>query len=183
MPFDLKTKNKGTEIEEHEELSLSYSEKTYYDAYFQQWNAPEHEPYTVGKRFYFFSTIILAAIVVYALISNSPIMAITFILIGVVGYVFLQKEPKLINFKISSQGVTTDQEIYEFENLKSFWIFYEPPYEKMLSLESKNKMMPHINIPLGNEDPVKIRQILIDFIPEVKQEHNIVDIAERLLHR
>ncbi|MFH0969261.1 MAG: hypothetical protein V1804_02020 [Patescibacteria group bacterium] len=183
MPFDLKTKNEENELEEYEEFSMSYSEKTYYDAYFCQWSALEHEPYSVGKRFYFFGTIILAAVIAYALIYNSPIMAITFILIGVVGYLFLQKEPRIVNFKINSKGIMAEREIYEFENLKSFWIFYDPPYEKILSLESKNRLMPHIHIPLDNEDPVKIRQILIDFIPEVKQEHNLVDIAERFLHR
>jgi hypothetical protein len=29
---------------------------------------------------------------------------------------------------------------------------------------------------------VEIRQLLIDFIPEEKQERNLVDIAEKFLH-
>ena len=186
MPFDLKPKNnhqQEEEIQETEEYSVSYKEEIYYDGAFLRWSAPEHEEYTVGKRFYTFSTIFLVLLVTYALYSNSPIMAITFILIGIVGYLHLQKEPRIINFSLTIEGVVANQEIYEFENLKSFWIFYDPPQEKILSLRSRSTFTPFIHIPIGNEDPVKIRRILIDYIPEIKQNHNIVDAPERFLHK
>lgn len=184
MPLDLKTKVNYREIdnEEVEKYSIRYKEEVFYDGAFHKWSAPEHEPYTVGKRFYTFSTIFLALLITYALYSNSPIMAITFILIGIVGYLYLQKEPQTVNFSITTEGIVANKEIYEFDNLKSFWIFYNPPQEKLLSLRSKNTFVPYIHIPIGNEDPVKIRQIIIDFIPEIKQDHNIVDTAERFLH-
>ena len=177
--LDLKIKNQET----READLIEYDEGEYHDTYFYGWTALEHDPYTVGKKFYLFSTIFLAAIVIYALVSNSPIMAIVFILIGIVGYAFLKKEPQTINFSINADGIIAGNEIYEFEDLKSFWIFYDPPHEKILSLQSKGKFTPHIHIPIGNENPVKIREILIDFIPEEKQEHTLVDAAERFLHR
>jgi hypothetical protein len=185
MPFDLKIKNNKHEndAEEVEEYSVNYKEEVFYDGAFHRWSAPEHEEYTVGKKFYTYATIFLALLIAYAIYSNSPIMAITFILVGVVGYLYLQKKPRVVNFSITVEGIIAENEIYEFDNLKSFWIFYDPPQEKLLSLRSKSIFTPYIHIPIGDEDPVKIRQILIDFIPEVKQNHNIVDIAERFLHR
>ena len=186
MSFDLKTKNSENEeieIEETTELSLSYSREEYYDTYFLKWNAPEHEPYTVGKRFYFFATIFLSILVIYALVTDSPIMAITFILIGMVGYLYLKKEPRMITFSITQKGIIAENQFYEFDSIESFWIFYDPPYEKMLSLRSKHTFTPYIHIPIGNEKPAKIREILIDFIPEKKQEHTIVDAVEKILQR
>lgn len=183
MPMILKQKNNSKEeIEEYQEFSVSYSEEKKYDGTLFRWSAPEHEPYTVGKRFYLFSTLFLTGLIIYALVSDSPIMAITFILIGIVGYIFLQKEPKVLDFSINYKGIIAGNEIYEFENLKSFWIFYDPPYEKILSLRSKGSFAPYIHIPVNNADPVRIREILINFIPEVKQEHNLVDTVERFLH-
>jgi len=82
------------------------------------------------KRFYFYSTILLALLIVYALVTNSPIMAITFILIGIIGYLQLKKEPQIINYTITHKGIIAENQIYEFENLESFWIFYDPPYDK-----------------------------------------------------
>lgn len=184
MPIDLKTKNNRypKEIERYEEFEVEYSEETNYEEVIHQWKAFEHEPYSVGRKFYIFSTIFLGALITYAIFSNSPIMAITFILIGIVGYLFLQKEPRVIDFKITCDGIIAENEIYEFDTLKSFWIFYNPPYEKILSLRSKSAFVPYIHIPIGDEDPVLIRSIIIDFIPEIKQEHGIADSAERLLH-
>ncbi|MFA5777130.1 MAG: hypothetical protein WC906_01710 [Parcubacteria group bacterium] len=186
MPLDLKTKNKENkeeEVEEIRELSLSYSREEHYDTYFHKWIAPEHDPYTVGKKFYLFSAIFLAVLIIYSLVTNNPIVAITFILIGIVGYIYLKKEPQILAFHITHKGISTGNELYEFDNIKSFWIFYDPPYEKMLSLRSKSAFTPYIHIPIGNENPVKIREILIDFIPEEKQEHTFIDAAESMLHR
>lgn len=185
MPLDLKTKNNNQEeYSQYEEFSYSYEHSEYYDdgnETFIEWSALEHEPYNIGRKFLIFSMIFLSAIVIYGLISNSPIMAITFILIGIVGYIFLQKEPKIINFAISSSGIIAGNEIYEFDNLKSFWIFYEP-HNRALSLRSKSAFTPYIHIPIADEDPVKIREIIIDFIPEEKQQHTLVDVAEKFLH-
>lgn len=179
--------NKRNNPERYNKLSASfkesYEEEAEYDTALYRWSAPEHDLYTVGKRFYFFSAIFLAGIVIYALITNSPIMAITFILIGVVGYLFLQKEPKTIDFAITHNGILAGNEIYEFDSLKSFWIFYDPPQEEKLSIKSKSTFTPFIHFPLGNENPVEIRSILIKFIPEEKQDHTLADAAERFLYR
>lgn len=74
-----------------------------------------------------------------------------------------------------------NREIYEFNNMHSFWIFYEPPHIKLLSLHMKGKFVPYIHMPIHEEDPVKIREILLDFIPEVQHEMTLVDTLERLL--
>jgi hypothetical protein len=146
------------------------------------WQAPEFEYYEKSARFYLISTIILAAIVIYAVITNSIIMAITFILIGIVGYIYLQREPQVLNFVIIPDGIAVGREIYEFDDMQSFWIFYDPPHEKILSLHMKGKFVPYVHIPIHNENPVSIRHILLDYVPEIKQDHTIVDAVERMLH-
>jgi hypothetical protein len=108
-------------------------------------------------------------------------MAITFILIGVVGYIYMNKEPRTLNFIITEDGVVAGREIYEFDNLESFWIFYSPEDIKVISLRTKSHMVPHVHIPIHNEDPVKIREILLERIPEEKQEQGLVETLERLL--
>ena len=121
------------------------------------------------------------AIIIYAVYTNSPIMAITFILIGMVGYIFLNKEPQIIDFAITPRGIVAGREIYEFENIESFWIFYEPNHLKIVSLHMKHKFLPYIHIPVHEEDPVEIRALLMECIPEIKQEHDIVDAFERII--
>jgi hypothetical protein len=146
------------------------------------WQGPEYEHYPKEKRWYLIASLILAVIVIYALINNSPIMAITFILIGIVGYIQLEKSPRLLDFKITHDGVMVGKELYDFDNIKSFWIFYEPPHTKILSLRVDALLTPYIHIPVHQIDPVKLREILMEFVPEKKQQPTLIDTIERVLH-
>lgn len=146
------------------------------------WQAPEFEVYEKSRLWYSATTLVLLAIVAYALWNNSPIMAITFILVGVVGYLHLQKDPEVLDFVINHSGVQAGRELYEFDNIESFWIFYDPPHTKTLSLHTKASFMPFVHIPLENEDPVIVREFLMKFIEEEKQEAGFVDALERFLH-
>lgn len=146
------------------------------------WQGPEYEVYPKDKKWYLIATLILAAIIAYAIITNSPIMAITFILIGIVGYIHLQKSPRVLDFKISRDGVSAGNEIYEFDQIKSFWIFYEPPHTRILSLHTRGSLVPYVHIPIHQEDPSKIRKALLKSIPEKKQSFTVIDTLERLLH-
>lgn len=146
-----------------------------------RWRAPEYEKYEKGRRWYLYAALALLAIIGYAIYTNSPIMAITFILIGVVGYIFINREPRVIDFAVTRDGVLAGRELYDFDNIKSFWIFYEPHDIKVVSLHTKSLMMPYAHIPIHEEDPVRIRGILLQYIPEVKQEPSLVDTFERLL--
>lgn len=146
------------------------------------WKGPEFEVYPKDHRWYLIATLILTAIIAYAVITDSPLMAITFILIGIVGYIHTQKEPRALDFKVAHDGIMVGKEIFEYGNVRSFWIFYEPPHTKILSLHTEGKLIPFVHIPIHQEDPVKIREELLKFLPEIEQEHSFVDTLERLLH-
>lgn len=146
------------------------------------WQGPEYEHYPKEKIWYTVATLILAGIVMYALFTDSPIMAITFVLVGVVSYVQLEKLPRVLDFKVTSDGVMVGNEVYRYNSIKSFWIFYEPPHTKILSLHTDALLTPYVHIPVHQIDPVKLREELLKFIPEVKQEPTMIDTLERLLH-
>ncbi|EKD58466.1 MAG: hypothetical protein ACD_56C00117G0001 [uncultured bacterium] len=146
------------------------------------WRAPEFEVYEKSARWYLIGAIFISAIILYALFTNSPIMAVTFILLGIVGFIYLQKDPRVVNFAVTSKGVLADNQLYDYENIYSFWIFYEEPNIKVISLHTKASMLPYVHIPLHEEDPVHIREILMTHIPEIKQDPSLIDALERVLH-
>jgi len=168
---------------EREEENESENEREVINpsAILYKWRAPEHEIVEKDKRWYLWIGLILAGIVTYAIFTDSLVMAITFILIGMVGYIIINKEPRVITFYITDDGVIADKEIYEFENIKSFWIFYESEGLKSVSLHLKSKIMPYVHIPLGEEDPTVVREILLEYIEEIKQKPSAVDNFERFL--
>jgi hypothetical protein len=46
----------------------------------------------------------------------------------------------------------------------------------------KDSFFPFVHVPIHEENPTEIRSILIEYIPEQKQEPTLVDAFERLIH-
>lgn len=168
---------RGESSEMARDHSVSYSSKNI----LAHWRAPEYEVFERDKKWYLVVTLVLLGIVGWAIYSNSPVMAITFILIGIVGYFHINREPSIMDFMITPDGVAAGREIYEFDDLKSFWIFYEPEGLRVISLHNKEGFTPYVHIPIHEENPAHIRQILLEFIPEEKREPGLMEIMERLL--
>ncbi len=146
------------------------------------WVAPEHIHVRPNPKAIIIAAVFLFTVIAYALFTNSPLMAITFILIGVVGYLFLTKDPQEVEFIITREGIVVGRNLYAFEDIHSFWIFDEDPLKDVLSIHSYGVLAPFIHLPLGNLDHQTIREILLSFIPEEKQEPRLVDILEKMLH-
>jgi hypothetical protein len=146
-----------------------------------KWEGPEFEVYEKSKRWYIIAIVFILGMVAYALYTNGPIMAITFILIGIVGYIYSQKQPRLVTFAITSKGVFADKELYLYDNIFSFWIFYEPTHSRVVSLHTKASMLPFVHIPFDDENPVELREMLLKNIPEIKQDPSLIDTLERVL--
>lgn len=145
------------------------------------WKAQEFEVYEKSFWWYLVAAVLDIAIIAYALISNNPIMAITFILVGIVGYIYLEKDPRIIHFAITPDGIIAGNELYSYENIHSFWIFYDPPHTKTLSLHTKGSMLPFVHIPIDDQNPVQMHELLSEYIPEIKQEQGLMDTFERVL--
>jgi hypothetical protein len=201
MPFDLrKTTNeqadkklqdffsedrfkdaKEAEQEQQSDFMESESERNIGEI-FHSWEAPEFEAYEKSRNWYIAAGLFIFIMVAYAIFTNGPIMAVTFILIGIVGFIYSQKDPRTVTFSITSKGVLADKQFYLYENIFSFWIFYEPTHTKVISLHTKASVLPFVHIPIENEDPVKLRELLMQNIPEIKQDQSLINTIERVLH-
>jgi len=145
------------------------------------WRAPEYIKYPTNINTLIIFAIADFIIILFAIFTRNILMAVLFFLIGIVVYIYSQKEPKEINFAITPKGVAINNDIYRYEDLQSFWIFYHPPIFKELVIRSKKKLLPLIKIPLGNQNPNVIRKRLLDFLPEKQEEESLVDIISRTL--
>ncbi len=172
--------NKEKEIDEKEIYRLNLKKKG--AKTLLHWQGPEYENYAKDYRWYLIASILLSLIVFYAVWNDSPLMAIVFILIGMVGYIYLEKPPRILNFRITPSGIVAGNELYLFEEAESFWIFYDPPHRRIISLKMKNRFIPYVHFPLHQVDPVDVHKILVKFLPQKKQKPSLVDVLERLLH-
>ncbi|MFO7807168.1 MAG: hypothetical protein R6V40_01960 [Candidatus Moraniibacteriota bacterium] len=139
------------------------------------WKAKENNDFPRDLRFLIIASLILFLLVAYGLFINNLLMSVLFILIGFALYLIKNKGPETAVFAITQDGIVDKDHLYKFNSLKSFWINYEPGKKKEIILKSKTNFLPYIKIPLGNQSPLKIRKILINFLPEEEHRDPIGD--------
>ena len=103
-------------------MAKSLTEK-YKNDLLYSWQDYEFQVMERDRKWYLYAGLFLLLIIAYAVYANNPVVAITFILIGLTGYLVLNKPPRFLDFGIFYRGVIVGQEIYEFDNIESFWIF------------------------------------------------------------
>lgn len=178
--IDLKKKTAPSEPEEKpfpskkEEAPLTLPKQI-------EWTAPEFEKYQKEPFWYIIGAIVVLLILVGAILLKNIFFALIIILAGLAIYIYSKKEPRQVKFKLSGQGIQVGNVLYPYANLRSFWIFYDPPELKYLSVESEKLLLPYIKIPLADQDPVILRNFLIQYIPEKHQEESLIDIIARRL--
>ena len=168
------------DLHEAPEIIAPPAKKTADSAVYIAWEAPEYERFSKGQLWFLIlglATLTLAAVAFY---YGNYFFALFIVIAGILVGWFAVREPKTIHFAVTSEGVQFENKIYLFDDLKSFWIFYEPPLFKELSVESKKIFMPHLKAPLGDADPDEIRKKLLKFLPEEKQKEPFITIISHL---
>ena len=146
-----------------------------------EWRAQEFVKHPKDAAWFLAVGIVALIVAAFAIYSKNFIFALIIILSVFLIFIWSQKEPKKIKFAVAPKGIKIAEEIYNFENLKSFWIFYDPPDIKYLSIISKKLFMPKIIIPLGETNPNKVRELFLKYLPEEKQEESMIDVLGRYL--
>lgn len=149
---------------------------------FRSWHALEHEHLNVTPRAYIVAGSALFLVVLYAIFTDSPLMAIVFILIGAVTYLSTQHEPRMLEFLITSKGMIAGNELFGYKGMDSFWIFEDTGPRPFVSFHTPGKMTTHLHIPLGDTDPELVRDILAQFLPEHEHELGLVDTLGKMFH-
>lgn len=144
----------------------------------EEFKKSEFDPWKIG---------ILAAIgiivIIYAVFTANYLFALIVIMAAIIVQIFLKKEPAQVNIAITTQGVRVNDNFFSFESdLRSFWILYNPPEIKTLNFDRKQALLPGLSLQLEDQNPIKIREELLRFLPEdtEKEEGTAEKTARRL---
>ncbi len=145
------------------------------------WTAPEFVYHPKTRVWLAAMGIIAAGFFLMAVLIKNYFLALLVPIAAFLIYVHAQKRPRQITIKLTSAGVGTEESFsLAYSEISSFWIFEETEI-KSLGLVTKKLFQPKILLPLGNQETSIIRNILIDFIKEKKQEEDFTDIIARKL--
>jgi len=140
-------------------------------------------PLLESKKLFVGVVFALIAIVAYSIYTDSPIMAITFILIGMTGYLLFNRPAEPTEYMVTEKGIFVGREFYEYDSITSFWIIEgHPQFEKHLIIDTVGILTPRLHIPLEGNDAAIMRKVLLRYVPEEEHEPTVIDILERILH-
>jgi hypothetical protein len=149
--------------------------------YYLEWSALEYENKKKSPDWFWTIGIIIIALFVSSILLKNFLFGVLVLLAGFSLALYGVKKPSIVFFGIGPKGIKIANNIFNYENLKSFWVNYDPPRVKELIIESKKTFMPHITIPLDDADPVKVREYLLKFLKEEKIEESLIITIARLL--
>ena len=70
------------------------------------------------------------------------------------------------SFAINEDGVVLGSKFIAYKEIKDFFIIYEPPEVKTLHLEFNQGWRPRLAVPLGEQNPLAVREVLLKYLAE-----------------
>lgn len=147
-----------------------------------EWHAEQHN-HRPKSPAWFITLAVGVTVVAGVLVFMKNILgAITIAFAGGFMYYTAQHKPAVARYRILVDGIAINNLLYHYRDLAAFNIVYEPGHVKTAIFRSKHLFSPFIHMEVGDADPVAIRDILLEFIPEDQEmDEPLADILARRL--
>jgi hypothetical protein len=150
---------------------LSDSNNSDYGQVFFAWQFSEFDRHQRSSNWYVWTGIGVGILLLYAILSQNFLFGLVIVLSGLMVILF-QRDNKSVSFKIVEDGIIVSNKLYEYGEIENFYIIYQPPETKKLFFELKGLLSPRIPVDLVDQDPVKVRDTLRQYIDEDLEQEN-----------
>jgi len=131
-----------------------------------EWKFTEYIKYERSTWWYVILAAIEILVIIYCFFAQNFLFALIAILVGVILVVHSQQQPPELDCHIFEDGVKAGNKFYEWEDIKAFRIVYEPPHAKFLYIDLKNVLARDFAIPLNDQNPLQVREVLKRYLME-----------------
>lgn len=146
-----------------------------------EWVAPDRLKHEKGWQWFVAAGTLLILLLGYAFATNSWTMAVAFIVLAGVYMISHHTDPKAMQVRITTLGIYAGKRKFPFNQVKAFWLIYEPPHVKVLKLMTTDKIMGEVTIQLDGQNPGEVRNVLLKQIPEYEgRGESLVDVIIRM---
>lgn len=153
----------------HDQKKHKKSDHKAFDKALITWRAPEYTHHEKSTFWFLVAGVIAFLLVLYGLATEGGwTFSIAVIVFAGSYYLFYRSSPPIVEVKISKLGVKIGHHTFPMNNIRNFWITYDPPFVKKLYLRMISRFHPDIAVSLHNADPVKVHHILSPFVRELK---------------
>ena len=148
-----------------------------------QWSFSEFAQYDRSRGWYIGFMLAVLGFGAYAVWAKNYTFLMIIVLLALILIVRFRRSPMEVVFMIREEGAQVSNRFYAWREMKDFWILYQPPTVKKLYLEFKTVGRPSLDIPMENQNPLKIRQLLSEHLVEntEREEEPFSDTLTRAL--
>lgn len=145
------------------------------------YEALEFDKYHKSPTWYVMFSAIFILLLIYAIITRSPITFVVFLLLFIVILLISNKEPKNILIEITKNGINLDRKrTFRYQDIDTFGVFIRDDV-RFISIYLTEGMMRYARIPLGEENPEDIADILEQYIPREDGKEKFMDTIDHIL--
>jgi|SRR3989344_2442267 len=146
------------------------------------WTAPEFIHYPKSGKWYVLLGIAGAALVAFFLFKRDFLTSMMFVLLFLMAFFFSRAKPRQIHITLGPRGVKLNESLMTYQQIKTFWLVYEPPDIKTLNFETSAYLNRFLSLQMQDQDPVEIRDFLLDYLLEdLDRQERISDKISRTL--
>ena len=143
------------------------------------WSHPDYILYVKDKRWYAISVAVLVLMVAWAIWQKDYLFAIFCVMAYLVVLLYENRQPEIIEFAITPQGIRSGSSFHNWKLISHFFIIYEADGIKNLYIEFVNPLRGRMIIPLDGQNAVAVRTYLLKFLRE-DLEREAEPISEQL---
>ena len=131
------------------------------------WEAPSRPFRKKNRSYYTTLAIIVILLVLILLLAKEFLLIATILSLAFVAYVLAFVPPHHIQYRISTQGITINEDFYFWHFLDAFW-FKEKDGHKILIIQTRFRFPAQLMLVLGPHGEEKVKKIVARFLPFVE---------------
>ncbi len=106
---------------------------------------------------------------------QSSWLTATVVLVGLGAWELWEWHARPMAVRLDTTGVTVDGRHLPYAQVASFDLHAMPDGGVDLSMKTSSRLMPLLRIPLNDQDPLVIRDLLLRYVPEERHEAPLMD--------
>jgi hypothetical protein len=130
------------------------------------WRHQDFVRYNKNVWWYIISIIVLVLFVWGCIVTRNFLFAIFLVLFYLVTLLFDNRNPEIIDFAITHDGIKTGNTFHYYKEISHFFVIYQEPGIKNLYFEFRNPLKGRLIVPLDGQNAVAIREFLLGFLKE-----------------
>lgn len=145
------------------------------------WSAPSIRVHKRSHQWYKVGGIIVIVGAAYGILFGSWTLSLILLLTGGMYYLLRGAAAPSKLISCTKEGVVFEDSFTRWEDLEGFWMIHTPEFSE-LHLTPKEKTRTPIVIQTGTIDPLMIKSIIGQFIPEQTEKvESLLDVLARIL--